>query len=215
MRAVAPSLALIVVGCVTVACGKSSSPPAAEQVPGQPAPRRVGIPADDWTCDVLTTPAVISETLGAPAREVSGGMTMPRGVPRACAYMVELVPGQQEAWSYDLDCRDGALATAEILFKQYQRGNAELIAAYGDASGGKPITNDAGGTLAAPGASFEVAVGQRGLDHHGQAILFVDDDAPCYGRVSGRDPVRRLALAKLVASKLKPATAPMRPRLVE
>lgn len=206
MRA-APVLVLALAAC------SDRTPKAPPEPPPAPPAPRTGIDPDRWTCDVLTTPAVMSATLGAPTREVSNGMPTPRGVPRPCTYVVEVAPGQEEAWSYDLDCRDSAEKTAEILFRQYQDDNTARVAAYQDAAGGKPIYDDAGDALPAPGDAFEVAVGKRGLDHHGQGILFVDDDTPCYARVVGRDPARRLALAKLLADKLRPATAPMRPRL--
>lgn len=199
--------------CVLLAACSSSKSNDSEGAPPPPDPgKRIGIDPRDWTCDVLTTPAVLSEALGAPTRELDNNMPTPPGVPRPCTYVVEVVPGQQEPWSYDLDCRDGAVKTAEILFKQYQDDSARLVLAYAEASAGKPIIDDAGVALPAPGAAFEVAVGRRGLDHHGQGILFVDDDAACYVRVVGKDPARRLALATLVAGKLRPSTAPMRPR---
>lgn len=208
MRAVTVSLVLIAAS----GCSSKSTPPDPPPTPVDDLGKRVGIDPDRWTCDVLTTPAVLAEALGAPAHELESGMPVPPGVAKPCNYLVEVVPGQQEAWSYDLDCRDGALKTAEILFTQYAESNAAVVAAYADASAGKPIFDDAGVALVGPGGSFAVAVGKRGLDHHGQGILFVDDDAPCYVRVVGRDPARRLTLAKLVAQKLTPATAPMRPR---
>ncbi len=207
----------VVVLVSLLAAGCSSSKPSAAEgdTPTPPPGKRIGIDPDRWTCDVLTTPAVMSEALGAPARDVSNTMPTPRGVPRPCTYVVEVAPGQEEAWSYDLDCRDGALKTAEVLFRQYQEDGDALIAAYHDAAAGKPILDDAGVALRAPGAAYEVAVGARGLDHHGQGILFVDDDAPCYVRVVGRDPARRLVLAQLIAGKLAPSNAPLRPRYVD
>jgi hypothetical protein len=155
---------------------------------------------------------VLAEAMAAPVREVENTMPSPRGVPRPCTYVVEVLPGQEEAWSYDLDCRDGATRTAEILFTQYADDSADKLAAYQSATGGKPVKDDAGVELPPPSGAFAVAVGKKGLDHHGQGILFVDDDAPCYVRVVGKDPARRLALARLIAGKLTPATAPMRPR---
>ena len=206
----------VLVCLLAAACSESTSKPGAGATP-PPAPpsKRIGIDPDRWTCDVLTTPAIMSEALGAPTRQQDNTISMPRGVPRPCDYLVEVAPGQHESWRYDLDCRDGAVKTAEILFTQYADDSAALVAAYGDASAGKPIFDDAGLALVAPGAAFEVPVGRRGLDHHGQGILFLDDDAPCYVRVIGKDPARRLVLARLVAQKLTPATAPMRPRYVD
>jgi len=64
----------------------------------------------------------------------------------------------------------------------------------------------------APEAAAEVAVGAKALDHHGQGLLFIDDDAPCYVRVAGKDAARRLELARLIAKNLTLANAPMTPR---
>ena len=64
----------------------------------------------------------------------------------------------------------------------------------------------------APEIAAEVAVGAKGLDHHGQGLIFIDDDAPCYVRVVGPDAARRLELAKLIAKNLTFANAPMTPR---
>ncbi|HVV84143.1 MAG TPA: hypothetical protein VHE35_13805 [Kofleriaceae bacterium] len=198
-------------GCDQPKKSHDDTAPAAPRDPG----KRVGIDPDRWTCDVLTTPAILSEALGAPARALDNNMPTPPGVPRPCTYVVETSPGHEEAWSYDLDCRDHALAQAEILFQQYADDSAAQLEAYHDASAGKPIKDPDGGILAPPIASFEVAVGRRGLDHHGNGLLFVDDDAPCYVRVVGHDAARRLTLAKLIAGKLTPATAPMRPRYID
>jgi hypothetical protein len=79
-----------------------------------------------------------------------------------------------------------------------------------DAGAVKPT--DAGIAIHAPEVSSEVAVGAKGLDHHGQGLIFIDDDAPCYVRVVGPDSARRLELAKLVAKNLTFANAPMTPR---
>jgi hypothetical protein len=66
--------------------------------------------------------------------------------------------------------------------------------------------------MRAPEEATVVQVGARGLDHHGQGLLFLDDDAPCYVRIVGPDSVRRLSLAQLIAKNLTFANAPMTPR---
>ncbi len=170
----------------------------------------VGVDVDRWTCDLIATPALISQTLGIPARAIDSTLGSAPGTPKPCNFVAEgIVP---EAWSFDLDCRDHALAIAEKLFGEYTARNYELIAQFDASTGGKVIKDDAGVEQHAVAAPFEVAVGRKALDHHGQAILFVDDDTPCYARIAGPDPERRLLVAKLVASRLTPATAPMRPR---
>jgi hypothetical protein len=99
------------------------------------------------------------------------------------------------------------------LFAQYTRTSAELVAQYdqmSDAGVVKPT--DAGIAIKRPDDAFEVEVGAKALDHHGQGLLFIDDDAPCYVRVIGPDAARRLELAKVVAKNLTFANAPMTPR---
>ena len=67
----------------------------------------------------------------------------------------------------------------------------------------------------AGGRRREVEVGAKGLDHHGQGLIFIDDDAPCYVRVIGPDAANRLALAQLIAKNLTFANAPMSPRPIK
>lgn len=170
----------------------------------------VGVDLDQWTCDLIATPAVISQLLGIPARGVDSTLGSAPGTPKPCNFVAE--GAAPEAWSFDFDCRDNALATAEKLFTEYTARNQELIAQWDASTGGKVQKDDAGVEQHAVAAPVEVQVGKKALDHHGQAILFIDDDTPCYARVAGPDPERRLLVAKLVAQKLTPATAPMRPR---
>ncbi len=168
----------------------------------------VGIDPDRWTCDQVASKDAVSAVVGGHVREIDSALPSPRGTPRPCNYLLDAaVP---EAWTFDLDCRPGALRTADRLWKQYLEVNSALLAAYGDA-GPDERKDDAGVVHAAPGGPSEVAVGAKGLDHNGQAVLFIDDDTACYGRVVGPDPARRLALAQLVAKNLRPATAPVEP----
>jgi hypothetical protein len=191
-------------------CESKSSGAAPEPDPAAADIKLVGVDLDRWSCDLIATPAVMSETLGVPTRGVDSTLGSAPGTPKPCNFVAEgPVP---EAWSFDFDCRDQALATAEKLFVEYTARNEELIAQYDAATGGKVVTNDAGVEQHAVGAPSPVQVGKKALDHHGQAILFIDDDTPCYARVAGPDAARRLLVAKLVAQKLTPATAPMRPR---
>lgn len=195
------------------ACEGKSSGAAAGGDPATADIKLVGVDLDRWTCDLIATPAAMSQLLGAPARGVDSTLGSAPGTPKPCNFVVEgPVP---EAWSFDLDCRDHAIATAEKLFVEYVARNEELIAQYDAATGGKVVTNDAGVEQHGVAAPSVVAVGKKALDHHGQAILFIDDDTPCYARVAGPDAARRLVVATMVAQKLTPATAPMRPRPAE
>ena len=102
---------------------------------------------------------------------------------------------------------------ADALFAQYKRTSADLVQQYdhlSDAGMVKPT--DAGVAIKRPDDAVEVSVGAKALDHHGQGLLFIDDDAPCYVRVIGPDAPRRLALAQAVAKNLTFANAPMTPR---
>lgn len=203
MRRAVPLLAFVV-----VACGEPKPAAPVDDTGGTRVPM-VGIAPDRWTCDQVATKDAVSTAVGGQVREVEGTIAPPRGTPRPCSYVLEAaVP---ERWTFDLDCRPNALRTADRMWTQYLGINADLLAAYGDA-GPDELQDDAGVTHAAPGAPAEVAVGAKGLDHNGQAVLFIDDDTPCYGRVVGPDAARRLALAQLVAKNLRPATAPMEPR---
>ncbi len=209
-RAVALSAISAAILAAAGACeGKSSGAPS-ESMTGGDDVELVGVDLDLWTCDLIATPAVMSQTLGIPARGVDSILGSAPGTPKPCNFVAE--GAAPEAWSFDFDCRDNALATAEKLFTEYLARNQELIAQWDASTGGKVQKNDAGLEQLAVAAPVEVPVGKKALDHHGQAILFIDDDTPCYARVAGPDPARRLLVAKLVAQNLTPRTAPMRPR---
>jgi hypothetical protein len=211
MRAVAPTLCLLLLA----SCSEKSSGAASgsSDTVGGGDIKLVGVDVDRWTCDLIATPAMMSEVLGIPVRGVDSTLGSAPGTPKPCNFVADGTA--PEAWSFDFDCRDNALKTAEKLFTEYTARNEELIAQWDAATGGKVVKDDAGVEQHAVAAPVEVQVGKKALDHHGQAILFIDDDTPCYARVAGPDAERRLLVAKLVAQKLTPATAPMRPRPAE
>src|SRR5262249_30448488 len=128
--------------------------------------------------------------------------------PHPCSY--EILTPEPEYWTFDIDCRDGMKQRADALFAQYRDDSSEAVARYAtlDAGVGK---SDAG-VARPPEPAVNVAVGAKGLDHHGEGLIFIDDDAPCYVRVAGKDAARRLELARLVAKALTPDNAPMVPR---
>jgi len=108
---------------------------------------------------------------------------------------------------------DGFKKRADALFAQYRQTSADLVQSYNElADAGAIKPTDAGIVIHAPMGAVDVQVGAKGLDHHGQGLLFIDDDAPCYVRIVGPDPQRRLQLAQLVAKNLTFANAPMSPR---
>lgn len=210
MRAVRACTFTILVG-VVVSCDAKAPPrpPPGPVQTNDSVAMLWGIDPRDWTCDRVATVEQMIHALGGPVRIIATPMEPAPGTPQPCTFVLEGTA--PETWSFDLDCRPNALGTAATLFSQYAAMNEEQIQAFDAASGGKVLTDDAGVEQHAVAAPQEVAVGKRALDHHGMQILFIDDDAPCYARVSGSDPDRRLRVAKLVATNLTPMNAPMRP----
>jgi hypothetical protein len=201
-------------------CKQDGGPRAAEPPPG-PARQLAGVYPADFHCESLVTTDDLTKVLGGPVQVIDSPMSMPRGLPRPCNYLVpssaptrpDAGPPGPEAWTFDIDCRDGMKQRADKLFEQYTQQSADLVTAYAAAADAGALKgDDAGIERHAPEGAAEVNVGARGLDHHGQGLLFIDDDAPCYVRVIGPDSARRLELAKLLASRLTFANAPMTPR---
>jgi len=206
-----------------VACkGEDAGEP--QKKTAEPERKLAGVYPEYFKCESIATTDALAAVLGASLRQIDNPASVPRGTPQPCVYQV--ATAQPEVWTVDFDCRDGMKQTADALFKQYTRTSGELIDQYNVASDAGPVpgvkidagtrdkTIDAGPEIVrrAPEAAVEVTVGARGLDHHGQGLLFLDDDAPCYVRIVGPDSVRRLALAQLVAKNLTFANAPMTPR---
>ena len=198
---------------LVVACSSESSSPTQQEKPAE-AKKRAGVVPEKFKCDSIVGNDQLSQILGGTIRQIDNSMPVPRGVAQPCNYEVT-TPNGAEGWTYDIDCRDGMKQRADALFAQYAADSAANVAAYHSIDAGvKPAKPDpdAGPPPRAPEASFGVAVGAKGLDHHGQAILFIDDDAPCYVRVVGNDPTKRLELAKVIAKNLTYVNAPMTPR---
>jgi hypothetical protein len=200
--------------------GAASDPPTA-------VPRALaGVYPEQWQCDSIASLAALGQVLGGAVKQVDSALSVPRGLPHPCNY--EVSGHELEYWSFDVDCRDGMKQRADALFEQYKATSRELVEQYealADAGAQKPgaagkphaphdahAGSDAGVELHPPSPAVAVAVGAKGLDHHGQGLLFIDDDAPCYVRVVGKDAARRLELAKLIAKNLTFANAPMTPR---
>jgi hypothetical protein len=132
-------------------------------------------------------------------------------VPHPCNYEVQAQA--LEAWTYDIDCRPNAKQQADQLFAQYSNDSTAMVQHYNALADAGIKPTDAGIAIHAPEPASEVQVGAKALDHHGQGLIFWDDDAPCYVRVIGPDAARRLELAKLVSKNLTFENAPMTPRL--
>jgi hypothetical protein len=172
-----------------------------------------GVFADRWQCESLAKPDQVAQLLGAvKANKLENAISPPKGVPQPCNYEVTM-QSTMEYWTYDIDCRDHYKERADKLFEQYKRTSGELVQQYDQMSdAGLVKPTDAGLVIKRPEDAVEVQVGAKALDHHGQGLLFIDDDAPCYVRVIGPDASRRLALAQMVAKALTFENAPMDPR---
>jgi hypothetical protein len=191
---------------------------AAKQPPAPPA-KLAGVYPDKWKCESIASIDTLASVLGGPVRPIESPISVPAGVPHPCNYEVTL--GEPEYWTFDLDCRDGMKPRADALFAQYKQTSQDLIDQYAAAQTaarpGKPAKHGKGSgepaaDAAPPQPAIEVDVGAKGLDHHGQGLIFIDDDAPCYVRVVGSGAARRLALARVLAKNLTFENAPMTPR---
>ena len=143
----------------------------------------IGVSPLDFRCDLVVNTQEVAEAVGAPVEPFEGGFNPAAGTPKPCHYRSTAAdhPGE---WSFDMDCRDHALATGDQLMAQFAT---------------EPNAN-----------ARPVLVGRTGLDHSGVQLLFVDDDTPCYVRVMGKGEAERLALARLVADGLVRTNAPGR-----
>ena len=192
-----------------VACNESArSDKHEKQV--EPVRKLAGVYPEDFKCDSITTTDALGQVLGGTVRYVDASMPTPKGVPHPCNYEVQAQG--TEYWTYDIDCRNDYKQRADALFAQYRDDSAAMVQQFNGIADAGIKPTDAGVPIRPPEASAEVAVGAKGLDHHGRGLIFIDDDAPCYVRVVGPDGARRFDLAKLVAKNLTFANAPMTPR---
>jgi hypothetical protein len=191
--------------------GSASSKQTEKQIESER--KLAGVFPDRFDCGSITKPEEIAQILGGTkAKKLESAMSPPKGVPQPCNYEV-VMPTVLEYWTYDFDCRDSYKERADKLFEQYKRTSGELVAQYDHMTdAGLVKATDAGIVIKRPEDAVEVNVGAKALDHHGQGLLFIDDDAPCYVRVIGPDAPRRLALAEAIAKNLTFANAPMTPR---
>jgi hypothetical protein len=172
-----------------------------------------GVWPNQFRCDSIASAETLGQVLGGQIKQTDNPTAMPKGVASPCMYEV-VHDGNVEQWQFDFDCRDNYKTTFDKLVEQYRQQNLDMIADWNhksDAGMFKP--NDAGIEYNRPGDPVEISVGSKALDHHGQAVIFLDDDAPCYVRVAGKDTARRQVLAKLIAKNLTFQNAPMSPRM--
>ena len=196
---------------VFAACSSEGSSTNNEKTSEANGPRLAGVYPDKFQCESVTPVATLNTTLGGTTRVVDNPMTPPKGIMHPCNYQIDIA-GQFEYWTWDADCRDGYKQRADALFAQYAHDSADMVTQYNAAADAGIKPTDAGYVMHAPTGASDVQVGAKALDHHGQGLLFIDDDAPCYVRVVGPDAGRRLALAQLIAKNLTFDNAPMTPR---
>jgi hypothetical protein len=190
---------------------KDNSAAASDPPRATSPPHVVGVYPDQWHCDSVAPLDALGSLLGGTARPIDSPASVPHGVPHPCSYEVQTA--EPEYWTFDIDCRDGMKQRADALFAQYRETSREAIAHYAQIDAGVARPGDAGVAHPStpPQPAVEVDVGAKGLDHHGEGLIFIDDDAPCYVRVTGKDAARRLALARLIAKNLTLDNAPMAP----
>lgn len=198
------------------AAGACKTEPASSEGKGkkgdEPPQQLAGVWPKSFECGSIASIEALAPILGGEVKQTESPMVMPKGVAAPCVYDV-LRDGALEQWQFDFDCRDNYLTQYGKLAEQYTKQNLDLINDWNQrADGGVFKPNDAGVTYNRPGDPVPVEVGQKGLDHHGQALIFLDDDAPCYVRVAGKDATKRLILAKLISKNLTFQNAPMTPR---
>lgn len=197
---------------LVAACSNGSSDPVKQEKPAE-ARKLAGVQPEKFKCESVVPLDQLGQILGGSPRQIDNTMPVPLGVAQPCNYEITTSTGS-EGWTFDFDCRDGYKQRADALFAQYRETSREAVAHYtqldAGVSAGRP--GDAGVTAHPPEPAVEVAVGAKGLDHHGEGLVFIDDDAPCYVRVTGKDAARRLALARLIAKNLTLDNAPMVPR---
>jgi hypothetical protein len=209
VRRILVSLLAVAAACKNDGSGEAQPKPGAEG-----KPKIAGVFPDSFKCDSILSAEAMGALVGGTAKPVDPQFRPPKGVPNPCNYEV-IVDGSPQLWVYDFDCRDDYKQRADILFEQYAKQSSDNVAQYNAlADAGQVKPNDAGISTASPEGAAEVNVGAKGLDHHGQGLLFIDDDAPCYVRVVGPTFDKRVAVAKAISEKLTYMNAPMKPRNV-
>jgi hypothetical protein len=163
----------------------------------------VGVDPLIFQCESVAPLGAVAQAVGGPVETTESPFTPAKGTPQPCSYaLIEPRPlpvpdggtatggdagapaAAQWLWSLTFDCRDSYHAGT-------RREMERLIAE----EGAKPVE-----------------LGSFAIVHRDAAILFFDDDSPCWVRVVGPGGKERLALARLVAERLTEKNAPMRPQ---
>ncbi len=176
------SCCLVGAASLASACGDAEEDtPTPLVVDEQPAETYlVGIRAEEFECETVFSTAQSTEIFGGRVTLVESPFTPPTGVPRSCNYVSYETGREPLQWSFDLDCREGALSDA-----------SKLLVTYANNPDAVPLR-----------------IGQSALDHHNSALLFIDSDTPCYGRVLGSQREGRSKVAMILVDALTPRSAP-------
>ncbi|HET6612086.1 MAG TPA: hypothetical protein VFG83_08865 [Kofleriaceae bacterium] len=185
---------VLVTAIAVAACSGDDAEPA-KLLASDPAPEILptGVPPQSFACESVTPKADLARIAGVAEAAISrqpSPFSPPAGVASPCYYAIGAPQANdagavsQRLLSFDIDCRPRALSDA-----------AELMATY-----------------AAQPEAAAVRIGKSGLDHSRTQILFIDDNAPCYVRVTTPDQPLRTGVARLIAKNLTAATAPMSTR---
>jgi|GEM_PF-3661798 len=214
MRSGTVLTAVLACALVGTGCGKSgdgSGAPAAAPKKTEQADDNgfVGVDPLIFKCESITPVADIARLVEGAVEQVEDPFRPPKGTPPPCNYQLTEAralpehqfgeaPGDKDfkvkldagppapaqwMWSVAYDCREGA-------HKSARRDMERLV---GEES------------------AVEVSVGSYGIDAKGSALMFFDEDSPCWVRVTGPGSYR-LAIAQYVERKLQARNAPMRPR---
>ncbi len=140
----------------------------------------IGIRPEDFACESLFTIEQANDVFGGRVEQVESPHTPPTGVPGSCNFVSYAEGRDPLRWSFDLDCREGA-----------HDDGSQLMVRYADAPGAKPMR-----------------IGISALDHNDSALLFIDDDTPCYGRILGPGQAIRVRIAEILVPALTPRSAP-------
>ncbi len=184
-----PLVAVAALGMSTAACKGDDDAKSSPKLGITENPEKgylIGIRAEDFRCESALSIDEATNLFGGRVERVESPYTPPAGVPSACNYVSFAEGREPKRWSFDLDCREGAHDDA-----------AQLMVQYADAPNAAPVL-----------------IGRSALDHNDSALLFIDDDTPCYGRVLGPERELRLQIATIIVPKLAPQTAPTGPQFV-
>jgi hypothetical protein len=177
------ALCALLVALSVVSCkGEDSSEGARKLGVDEPTPEGylVGIRPEDFACESVFTIETATELFGGRVEQIESPHTPPAGVPGSCDFVSFAEDRDPLRWSFDLDCREGAHKDA-----------GQLMVRYADAQGAKPMR-----------------IGRSALDHNDSALLFIDDDTPCYGRVLGPGQEIRVRIAKHLVPAIDAHSAP-------